>query len=58
MLCFPSVQRKAQKELDRVLQGRLPEFGDEEDLPYVAALVKEVLRWQPATPIGKPENIS
>jgi cytochrome P450 len=52
MLCFPDVQLRAQQELDRVLKGRLPEFEDEQDLPYLAALVKEVLRWQPATPIG------
>ncbi|KAF8960427.1 cytochrome P450 [Flammula alnicola] len=52
MLCFPEVQVKAQEELDRVLRGRLPEFRDEKDLPYLSALVKEILRWQPATPIG------
>ena len=35
---------KAQAELDRVVGGRFPGFGDAEDLPYVSALVKEVLR--------------
>ncbi|KDR66544.1 hypothetical protein GALMADRAFT_259056 [Galerina marginata CBS 339.88] len=54
MLCFPHTQAKAQRELDRVLKGRLPEFGDEKDLPYVGALVREVLRWQPILPIGIP----
>lgn len=44
MLCFPETQRKAQQELDRVLVGRLPDFSDEPDLPYISALVKEVLR--------------
>ena len=44
MLYFPEVQSKAQEELDRVLQGRLPEYGDLKDLPYVTALVKELLR--------------
>jgi cytochrome P450 len=44
MLYFPKVQSKAQEELDRVLQGRLPEYGDLKDLPYIAALVKEILR--------------
>jgi len=46
MLYFPEVQSKAQAELDRVLQGRLPEYGDLKDLPYVVALVKELLRWE------------
>ncbi|KAF8198529.1 cytochrome P450 [Pholiota molesta] len=58
MLCFPDVQLRAQQELDRVLKGRLPEFEDEQDLPYLAALVKEVLRWQPATPIAVPHYAS
>ena len=44
MLHFPEVQSKAQEELDRVLQRRLPEYGDLKDLPYVTALVKELLR--------------
>jgi len=46
MLYFPDIQSKVQEELDRVLQGRLPEYGDLKDLPYVAALVKEVLQWE------------
>jgi Cytochrome P450 len=44
MVCFPQVQMKAQQELDRIVGGRLPDFGDIADLPYLAALVKEVLR--------------
>ena len=35
---------KAQEELDRVVGGRLPGFGDMPDLPYLSALVKEVIR--------------
>ncbi|KAH9478040.1 Cytochrome P450 monooxygenase 98 [Psilocybe cubensis] len=58
MLCFPEVQKKAQQEIDRVLQGRLPEFSDEADLPYLSALVKETLRWEPSTPIGVPHYSS
>jgi len=44
MISFPEAQSKAQEELDRVLQGRLPEYNDLKDLPYIAALVKEILR--------------
>ncbi|KAF9045251.1 cytochrome P450 [Panaeolus papilionaceus] len=58
MLCYPAVQARAQEELDRVLGGRLPEYSDESDLPYISALVKEVLRWQPATPIGVPHMLT
>lgn len=45
MLCYPEVQKKAQDELDRVLGGRLPEFDDEVDLPYLSAVVKETIRY-------------
>ncbi|KAF5357112.1 hypothetical protein D9756_006792 [Leucocoprinus leucothites] len=55
MVLHPEVQRKAQEELDSVLgHGRLPEFGDRETLPYLEAVVKEVFRWKPTTPIAVP----
>ena len=44
MISFPETQLKAQEELDRVLKGRLPEYNDLKDLPYITALVKEILR--------------
>jgi len=44
MMSFPEAQLKAQEELDHVLQGRLPEYNDLKDLPYTAAVVKEILR--------------
>ena len=45
MLSYPSVQGKAQEEIDRVIGGnRLPDLGDREALPYITALLKEVLR--------------
>lgn len=43
MLSNPEVQRQAQQELDNVLgHGRLPNFDDEDTLPYVSALMREV----------------
>jgi cytochrome P450 len=57
MLKFPQVQRKAQQELDAVIGiNRLPTFGDREKLPYVNAIVKEVTRWWPVTPMGFPHT--
>jgi hypothetical protein len=52
MVCYPEVQKKAQAELDKVLNGRLPEHSDFPSLPYLSALVKEVYRWQPVVPLG------
>jgi cytochrome P450 len=49
----PEVVRLAQQELDEVLGGeRLPDFSDKPRLPYISAIVKEVLRWRPPTPLG------
>ena len=53
MATFPEVQKKAQAELDRVVGNqRLPDYDDQANLPYFAALMKEVLRWRPVTPLG------
>ena len=54
MLKFPEAQTKAQEEIDRVIgTDRLPTFEDEPKLPYVAAMVKEVFRWQQVAPFGE-----
>ncbi|KAJ7251370.1 cytochrome P450 [Mycena rebaudengoi] len=59
MLANPDVQKRAQEEIDAVVrEGHLPSFDDEESLPYVSAIVKEVLRWKPATPIGVPHAVA
>lgn len=46
MVLNPDVQAKAQAEIDQVLERRrLPEFSDQVFLPYVTAIMKEVLRY-------------
>jgi cytochrome P450 len=53
MVLFPEAARTAQEEIDRIIgSNRLPTFEDESDLPYVRALVKEVLRWRPVNKFG------
>ncbi|KAI0313926.1 cytochrome P450 [Amylostereum chailletii] len=55
MLLFPEAQRRAHEELDRVVgDSRLPDFSDEIALPYISAIVKEVIRWGVLMPIGLP----
>ncbi len=46
MALHPDKQTKAQEELDRVIGSgiRLPEYQDEQNLPYLNALLKEVMR--------------
>ncbi|ESK89474.1 cytochrome p450 [Moniliophthora roreri MCA 2997] len=53
MVTFPEAQRKVQEELDRVIgRSRVPTLDDMENLPYMRAVVKEVIRWRPAAPMG------
>lgn len=55
MAMHPDKQRMAQEELDRVVgKDRLPNFSDYDQLPYVRAIVKEVLRWHIVSPLGLP----
>ncbi|KAJ7059769.1 cytochrome P450 [Mycena amicta] len=59
MLANPDAQRTAQAELDRLLKfERLPTLEDEPSLPYIGALVKEVLRWKTVTPLAIPHCVS
>lgn len=58
MTLSPDVQRKAQDELDQILPGQLPTVADRPRLPYINAVVKEVLRWHPVAPMGIPHMSS
>lgn len=54
MMTHPDIQQRAQAEIDKVVgPDRLPTLEDELDLPFVSAVVKEVQRWQPVTPMGQ-----
>ncbi|KAA8642384.1 uncharacterized protein ATNIH1004_011328 [Aspergillus tanneri] len=60
MVCIlhPEVVRKGQEELDSVVGAeRLPSFTGLESLPYIRALVSELLRWRPISPIGVPHAV-
>ncbi|KAF8632647.1 hypothetical protein AX17_004780 [Amanita inopinata Kibby_2008] len=51
MAKYPDVQRKAQAEIDQVIgHNRLPDFNDKQSLPYISAMTKEIMRWQPVVP--------
>ena len=45
MTLYPDKQEKAQQEIDAVVGlNRLPEFSDRDSLPYLEAVLQEVLR--------------
>lgn len=51
----PEVQERANEEISRVVgDARSPTFDDEEALPYIRAMGKEILRIRPVTTIGTP----
>ena len=49
----PEVMRRAQAELDAVCEGRLPTMTDRKQLPYVDAVLSEVLRWVSIAPVSE-----
>ncbi|KIJ51013.1 hypothetical protein M422DRAFT_244990 [Sphaerobolus stellatus SS14] len=52
---YPDCMKKAQAEIDLVVgSSRLPELGDRAALPYLGAMLKEVLRWFPVVPTALP----
>ena len=58
MLLYPETQKRAQEELDMIVgRARVPTFTDMANLPYVRAMVKEVVRWRPVTPLGMWERV-
>ncbi len=56
MTLHPEIQTRAQAELRSLLGDtwqRLPSFEDRQNLPYVDAIVLELLRWNPSVPLGQ-----
>ncbi|KIM47085.1 hypothetical protein M413DRAFT_64051 [Hebeloma cylindrosporum] len=53
MIAYPAKQRKCQEELDSIVgRSRMPTFEDRENLPYLKATVRELLRWRAISPLG------
>ena len=58
MIAYPETQSRAHAELDAVVgRDRLPTFADYPHLPYVRAMVKEILRWRPPAPLAAPHRL-
>ncbi|KAH6891913.1 cytochrome P450 [Coprinopsis sp. MPI-PUGE-AT-0042] len=58
MALFPLVQERGQAQVDGYLspltETRLPRISDRLHLPYVEAIMLEILRWNPSVPLGLP----
>ncbi|GJE88567.1 cytochrome P450 [Phanerochaete sordida] len=58
MVMNPSVQAIAQGEIDRIVgNDSLPDFTYRDELPYISAIMYEVLRFQPVAPLGVPHRL-
>lgn len=54
----PDIQERAQDEISRIVgSGRLPDLTDRPSMPYLEAVLREVLRWRPPIPLGVPHAI-
>lgn len=59
MTKWPEVLEKAQKEIDSVIgENRTPTWEDYDKLPYIAAVVKEAMRWRPVVPLAFPHALA
>jgi cytochrome P450 len=56
MVLYPDVQARARAEINQVVRhDRMPSIDDRASLPYLDAILLEVLRWYPASVLGLSE---
>lgn len=59
MLTYPHVMHKAQAMLDEVVgREKLPMFEERGRLPYIDAIIEEVMRWRPILPSGMDHAVA
>ncbi|XP_076826687.1 steroid 21-hydroxylase [Brachyhypopomus gauderio] len=56
LLHRPEVQAGVYEELGTVLQGQDPRYSDRHRLPYLCAVINEVLRLRPVAPLAVPHK--
>ncbi|KAG0694426.1 cytochrome P450 [Suillus ampliporus] len=53
MVLHPEVQARARAEINQVVRhDKMPCLDDRASLPYLSAVLREVLRWHPTSPLG------
>ncbi|KAI9571602.1 cytochrome P450 [Boletus coccyginus] len=58
MVMNPEAQKNAQAQIDAVVGNtRLPTIDDRPSLPYVDAILREILRYSPPAPLSAPRAI-
>lgn len=52
MVLHPAIQDEAYAQIDAIVgKERLPTFEDRSSLPYIDAIIRETLRWNPPVPL-------
>jgi cytochrome P450 len=51
-ILYPEFVKEAQQELEQVVGDRLPGWEDRPNLPYIEAVVNEIHRWSPMSPMA------
>ncbi|KAG1887797.1 cytochrome P450 [Suillus subluteus] len=59
MVLYPDIQARARAEIDQVVRhDKMSCLDDRASLPYLDAILREVMRWYPVTPLGVPHATS
>ncbi|KAG2036261.1 cytochrome P450 [Suillus americanus] len=59
MVLYPNIQARARAEIDQAVKhDKMPCLDDRASLPYLDAILLEVLRWHPVAPLGIPHATS
>ncbi|KAG1841908.1 cytochrome P450 [Suillus subalutaceus] len=59
MVLYPDIQARARAEIDQVVRhDKMPCLDDRASLPYLDAILREILRWYPIVPLGAPHATS
>lgn len=59
MVLYPDIQARARAEIDQIVKhDQMPCLDHRASLPYLDAVLHEVLRWCPVAPLGAPHMAS
>lgn len=53
MALYPDVQKRAREEIDRIVGDNMVSHKNKMSMPYVNAMITEIIRWGPAVPLGE-----
>ena len=59
MIEHPGILKRVTKEIDEVIgQDRLPCISDRGSMPYIEAVLTEVIRFGSVVPVGLPKSVT